>query len=590
LEITVAQAIANFCVEKESKVAFAVAGGASLHLIHAFAEISSATVVPLNHEQSVGMAVDGYSRASSSVGVGIVTSGPGITNLVTAIAGCYYDSVPAIFLAGQVSTFRMAGDSGVRQFGFQETPIAEILGPICKKVVQIYSGDNLRARLASAFEEAISGRQGPVVIEVPDDIQREMVEWSEPVEPAGHGKEKKIGLGKQVDEVLNLVGKARRPVVVAGAGVIRSKAEKNFLKFIDESGLPFVLTWGASGLAPSKHPNFVGYFGTHGDRHANFVIQNSDLVLSVGARLDTKATGTPMNSFAREATKIVVDIDAFELSKFERFGLKIELGIVSDAKTFLESLAGKVWRPVDPAWAEYRHMVQDACGRFEAEARKSDGVNPYEFVSELSLASPADLDVIVDTGCALPYVMSSFEVREGIRLFHDFNNTAMGWSIPATLGISRSNPARQTTTIVGDGSLLMGIHDLMSLSDQVPAAKVLLLDNSGYSMIKQTQDQWLGSKYFASSIESGLVFPDFEQLAKTFGFNFLRMDENQNSDEVIANFWEAKNPVFLQLKISPSFRVIPLVKAGMPNEDMEPPMDINLFSSLMLVPHIPRHP
>lgn len=588
MEISVAQAIARFCVEKDSRVAFAVAGGASLHLIHAFSEISSATVIPLNHEQSVGMAVDGYSRANSSIGVGIVTSGPGITNLITAIAGCFYDSVPALFLAGQVSTFRMSGKSGVRQFGFQETPIAEILAPICKEVVQIYSVENLREKLEKSFDIAVSGRKGPVVIEIPDDVQREIVDWADPATPLTNASLRKDDRGIQSQKIQELFEKAKRPIVVAGSGVIRSNAKKEFLKFIDQSGLPFVLTWGAAGLAPSKHSSFVGYFGTHGDRHANFVIQNSDLVLSVGARLDTKATGTPMNSFAREAAKIVVDIDPLELSKFEQFGMEIDLGIVSDAKPFLESLLGRKWAPVETAWAEYREYVENKCNEFETEARKQVGVNPYEFFAKLSSLSPADLDVIVDTGCALPYVMTSFEVKEDTRMFHDFNNTAMGWSIPATIGISRSSPERQSLTVVGDGSLLMGIHDLMSLSHQVPAAKIVLLDNSGYSMIKQTQDQWLGSKYYASSIETGLMFPDFREIARTFGYEFFTTDTQEQLDKILVKFLSATSPVLLQLKVSPSSRVIPLVKAGMPNEDMEPLMDDELFSSMMLVPSVPR--
>lgn len=584
MEMTVAKAVARFFVEQDSKVVFAVSGGASLHLIHAFSEIPAATVVPLNHEQSVGMAVDGYSRASGKVGIGIVTSGPGVTNLVTAIAGCFYNSVPAIFLAGQVSTWRMAGDLGVRQLGFQETPVEEILTAICKRVVKVRSGVGLDDALRGAFDEAISGRPGPVVIEVPDDVQREVMESKAEranVRPDSQQENQRF---LPMDEVATLLVNAKRPIVVGGAGLLRSGAEAQFTQFLSESGLPAVLTWGAAGVLPSEHPSFFGYFGTHGDRHANLVIQNSDLVLSIGARLDTKATGTPADSFARQAEILVVDIDSTEVAKFERLGLENYRGIIVDANSFLSGLTGREWPAVDSEWEKYCNRVRDECRRFETESRSGPGINPYDFISELAVGAPENLDVIVDTGCALPYFMSSFALKGGARSFIDLNNSAMGWSIPATIGVSLAGSNRQSLTILGDGSLMMGMSDLVSLSRRVPSAKILLLDNSGHSMIRQTQDQWLGSKYFASSVESGLSFPDYATLAEASGFRYERVEENDDTGPVVERLWSSDTPTLLHLVIDSSWRVIPVARAGLPNEDMDPAMSRDLLSSMMLIP------
>jgi acetolactate synthase-1/2/3 large subunit len=584
LEISVAGAIGAFLSERGANLAFAVAGGASLHLIHGFSSHPGCSVIPLNHEQSVGMAADAYSRAGPGVGVGIVTSGPGVTNLVTSIAGCFYDSVPVVFLVGQVSTSRMAGDSGVRQFGFQETPIFELLAPICKVVTQIYTSENLRNSLEETFEEAVSGRPGPVVFEVPDDIQREMISWPSPATPGGKVRTLARTALEPLDNVLGLINSSQRPVVIAGAGVVRSEGQSEFKSFIEKSGIPTVLTWGAAGVLPTNHPRFAGYFGTHGDRYGNFVVQNSDLVLSVGSRLDTKATGTPMNSFARQAKKVVVDIDPNELSKFEAFGVDIEICIASDAREFLIGLEGKRFKDVSQDWLSYCDRVREQCRKFDSDAREGPGINPYSFIEALSRTGPDSLNVIVDTGCVLPYVMTSLALEGERALFHDFNNTAMGWSIPATIGVGLARPEIQTLTIIGDGSLMMGINDLVSLAKLVPNAKIVLVDNSGYSMIKQTQDQWLDSQYLTSSIEGGLHFPDFDLMARASGYEYFEAVDSKAVPQTLDGFWQSDGPSFLRVAIDSSWRVIPLVRAGKPNEDMDPKLDDSTFGSMMLIP------
>jgi len=584
MKISVATAVAKFLSSKGSNAAFVVAGGASLHLIHAFAREPGCDVYPLHHEQSVAMAVDGFSRSSNSVGVGIVTSGPGSTNLATGIAGCFYDSVPAIFVTGQVSTFRRAGKSGVRQFGFQETPIAEILSPICKEVVQILEPSGLREKLEFAYFAATSGRQGPVVIEIPDNLQREIIEWDSKVKPRPSLSPAPNLDGDYADRFFQMLNQAHRPVVIGGAGLIRSQAEQAFKRFVERAGIPVALTWGAASALETGHPNFVGFFGTHGDRHGNLVVQNSDLVISIGSRLDTKATGSPITSFAREARKIVIDIDPLELEKFSHFGMEVDLAICSDALAFLELVGNRETQKIDSDWLGYCAQTKQECEKIEHENRVGRGVNPYSTVALLSELGPRELDIYVDTGCSLPYVMSSFSVNEQRRIFHDFNNTAMGWSLPATLGGFVGAPHMATVTIIGDGSLMMALHDLTTFAALNPAAKIVLLDNSGYSMIRQTQDQWLGSQYVASSPELGLHFPDYSMLAKSAGFSYLDLEEQQDSSELVRRFWQEESPVLLRLSIDPSWRVIPQVKFGSPNEEMEPSLKEEVFSRLMLVP------
>lgn len=586
-QITVAQAIATYLRDQGSNSAFVVAGGASLHLIHAFGTTPGCQYLPVHHEQSAAMAADGFTRSSGRLGVAIATSGPGATNLITGIAGCYYDSVPAIFVTGQVSTTRMVGSTGVRQVGFQETPIVEMVRPITKGAFAVRDKNDIRRALEEAVWLATQRRPGPVLIDVSDDVQRQQVTWDElgsfspSLEPPPDTKDLLRALQKAIT-------KARRPVLVAGAGIVLSGAERQFVSFADRWGAPVVLTWGVPHLLPQGHPQRVGVFGTHGNRHANVVLQNADLVVSIGSRLDTKATGSPVNTFARDAVKAMVDIDPAELGKFSQFGLSMDMLIESDAGQFLGATRDLSFPEITTQWRDFCNNAERVCESFDRSLRIGPGINPYEFTRRLGASAPETLDVFVDTGCALPWLMTGFVPKSGQRIMHDLNNTAMGWSLPATIGGSIASPERQNVCVIGDGSLMMSMHDLITLSANNPRARVILIDNSGYSMIRQTQDQWLASAYHSSSQEGGLHFPGYEQLAASTNYDYLNLGPDNDIDVTLQKFWTNEQPVFLRVEIDPAWRVVPQVKFGRPNEDMEPLLPRDLFSSMMLVEPLPQ--
>ncbi len=584
---TVARAIATFLRDRGSDSAFVVAGGASLHLIHAFASTPGCRYIPMHHEQSAAMAADGFSRSCERLGVAIATSGPGATNLITGIAGCYYDSIPAIFLTGQVSTARMVGQTGVRQIGFQETPIIDMVRPITKGAFAIREKSEVRRIMEEAMWVASEGRPGPVVIDVPDDIQRQEVIWEDLrsfMVPERPDFDLTAGLTK-LQAALFL---AKRPVVVAGGGILLSGAEADFVAFAEKWGAPVVLTWGVTHLLPKGHPQRLGVFGTHGNRHANLVIQNADLVFSIGSRLDTKATGSPISTFARNAVKIMVDIDPAELAKFEHFGMRIDLPIESDAKVFLQQADSLAFPPVSSDWVDYCSAAETLCESFDSANRVGPGIDPYDFSRRLGQTAPDQLDVFVDTGCALPWIITGFVPSTGQRIMHDLNNTAMGWSLPATIGGTVARPDRQNLCVIGDGSLMMSMHDLVTLSSTNSRARVVLVDNSGYSMIRQTQDQWLDSSYHSSSHEGGLSFPDFSSLASATGFSFINLDADSDMDGTLESFWASELPVLLRVEINSEWRVVPQVRFGRSNEDMEPLFPRDVFASMMIVDALPQ--
>jgi acetolactate synthase-1/2/3 large subunit len=516
--------------------------------------------------------------------VAIATSGPGATNLITGIAGAFYDSVPVLFITGQVSTSRMVGQTGVRQIGFQETPIVPMVSAITKMAIQLTSPSQIRYELERAFWVMRHGRPGPVLIDIPDDLQREQIIWDQ-LESYSSPSDSQLGpTSRDLLMLEEMLRTSQRPVLIAGWGIHLSKTEDLFRNLVERWNAPTLLTWAAADLLPGEHPLRVGTFGTHGTRHANLALQNADLVVSIGSRLDTKATGSPVKSFARSARKVVVDIDETELGKFAAFDLNIDLKIHADARNFLD--AALDMPEIDLQFDDWLSRIRDWKGNlrpYDTIARTVEGIDPYRFMRDLVSSAPKELDFFLDTGCTLPWLLQEFEPDLGHRVFHDFNNTAMGWALPAMFGGVTASPERLSVCIVGDGSLMMSVHELATLSGLERSAKVIVIDNSGYSMIRQTQDQWLGSNYVASSPQGGLFFPDFRNLAEAFGFDYEEVHVNQDAAKKLAEFWKGARHQFLRIIVHNDARVVPQVKFGRPNEDMDPLLPRETFLEAMLI-------
>ena len=583
--------VADFLNTKNIRTIFGISGGASLHLIHSIKEHPNLNLVCNHHEQSAAMAADGYARTKGSPGALITTSGPGTTNAITGICCSYYDSVPLIVITGQVSTFRMKGDTGVRQIGFQETPIVEIIKPVVKYAYEIIDPYEIGHQLQKAYQIAISDRPGPVLIDIPDNFQREIIDL-EKMNKINMPLKRKISTSlhpNYINQILELIRTSKRPIIIGGWGIHLSKTEKEFIKFVEYFQIPVLFTWAAKDILPYEHSLNLGIFGTHGNRSSNFSVQNSDLIISFGSRLDTKSTGSPINTFARGAKKIVIDIDQNELNKFSKFGLHIDLLIKSDLKDFFNSFFSNKLSILPSnisflKWIKKVNKWKKDFENFDEIQKYDDGINPYEFVDALSDSCKKKAKIFIDTGCSIAWIMQRFKTKSSQRLFHDFNNTAMGWALPASIGGYFADPKNTLITIIGDGSLMMTLQELATISHHKIPIKLILINNNGYSMIKQTQDQWLSSNYYASSPKGGLSFPEYKTLAKSFNMKYLEISTKKNLKINIRNFLKEKTPVFCNVVISPKARVIPQVKFGRPNEDMDPLLPRNIFRENMIVP------
>lgn len=579
--------VAEFLKSEGVRHVFAISGGASVHLIHSVAETSGIEHICPNHEQGAAMAADAYARVTGNLGAAIATSGPGATNLLTGVACAYYDSVPVICITGQVATFRSRAETGVRQIGFQETDTVGIFKSVTKYAVQITDAGRIRYEMEKACYLAREGRPGPVLVDIPDNLQRQEID---PQSLQGFSPPLIINKTptntREIDQLISLIENAQRPVLILGWGIRLAKAEEETRALIKKLGFPVVPTWAMADFLPHNHPLAVGTFGTHGTRFSNFTVQNADLIISLGSRLDSKATGSPLSTFARGAKKVMVDIDEKELSKFKKFDLEFDLLIQADVAEFLDILIPRLENFRKPDISDWLNQIKTWKSNYpicQPEYWLEDELNPYVFVEQLAnVSSPGDI-FILDTGNALAWMMQGMKFKEGQRLFHDFNNTAMGWALPASLAASLAMKGKRIICIVGDGSLLMNLQELATIERYKVPIKIFLINNLGYSMIRQTQDQWLGSKYFASSHEGGLSTPDFQKIIEAFNIPTVKLSQNSEIKKTIREVLSGKGTYCCEVEVDPNHRVIPQVKYGRPNEDAAPLLPRDEFKKNMLI-------
>ena len=575
--------IAAFFAKKGLRHAFVVSGGASLHLIHSIGDHKDIDFICCHHEQSAAMAADAYTRVTNNPGLAITSSGPGATNLITGICGCYYDSIPAFFITGQVSTFRMSTSKGVRQLGFQETPIVEIVSSITNYSAQVSDPNNIRYELEKAYFYSTHGRPGPVLIDIPDNIQRECVDPSN-LQSFTSPKSTLADIDhKRLLELSKALLAAKRPIIIAGAGIHLSQCEKEFRELINKVKIPVALTWGAADLLPSHSSLRVGTFGTHGSRYANFAVQNSDFILSIGSRLDTKATGSPAKSFARSAIKAMVDISQDEIEKFRTMSVDISFSFQADAGNFIRGFKDICGTLDTSRWIEQVNQWKKRYAICNEVHDRGSLVDPYTFFEQLPLFASSNAHFWCDTGSAIAWMMQACIPRDNQRIWHDYNNTAMGWALPASIGGFFTQKGDQNYCIAGDGSLMMNIQELQTVVHYSINLKIICVDNNGYSMIKQTQEQWLDNSYLASSYEGGVSMPDFEKVLNAYGFKVRVCSCNSDIIESLQWLSSSEGPSFLLLKVDECCRVVPQVKFGKPNEDPEPLLERDVFRREMLI-------
>ena len=580
--------VAKFLKEQNVKHVFGITGGAIVHVFDSIGKTSGLEYICTHHEQAAAMAADAYSRVTKNLGVGIATSGPGATNLLTGVCCSYFDSIPTLFITGQVPRSQIKGKSKCRQIGFQETNIVDTFKPNTKYATIILNPEDIRYELEKSVYLAKNGRPGPVLIDLPDDVQRADIN---PENLKGYVPSSKkinqLDLEEKVSKAIELIEGSERPVIIFGAGVKRGMSEHKAREFADRLGIPVALTWGAIDLFPDDYPLSVRDFGVTANRPGNFTVQNSDLILAIGTRLDTHETGSNLESFAREAKRVVVDIDNSELEKYFLRGFPIDIAINYNTNDFFNSINSKLgdikirdisgWKEKIRTW-KLKYPIN------KKEYFSSDEqVNPYVFLNILSEKSSSRDIIIPEAGCNVTWAFQGFKVKEGQRLFTSYNHSPMGYGIPAAIGACFANNKERVITLVGDGGIMMNEQEMATITNHNLPIKIFLMNNEGYGMIKQTQETWLNSRYEASTKKS-FHLPDFIQLAKAHGIkNTEIITCHSNIESVIEKSLNYKGSVLCDVRIHPISKIHPKLSFGRPIEDSEPLLDRGEFNEQMIV-------
>lgn len=557
-----AEYIAAFLHQRGCDKVFAMTGGAAAFMLDAVSRHPGLAYHCVQHEQAAAMAADAIWRVARKPGVTMVTSGPGATNLLTGIACSYFDSIPTVHITGQVNLREAEAYNGARprQTGFQETDIVAMARPITKYAVQVRDAEELRRELPKAWDLAVTGRMGPVLIDVPMNVQQLEVGDLAPVSPPAWVATDPAPIAAAIAA---LFASARRPLALVGAGVGLAGVAEPVSGWLRRGGLPFVASWG--GLCDIAHdePGYCGGIGVYGNRGANYILQNCDALLVLGSRLDNRQrTGTP-SGFAPGARLLVVDIDAEELRKYHNDGY----GTLRSDLAALPAALDIVPPPrVEPAWRDY---VADMKTRFfrrdiSTFSRREGTLSPYGAVERLNQAIAEDAIVIGDTGATVCWLFQHFH-RTRQTLFTAGGNSPMGYALPAAIGAALECPDRQVVAVLGDGGFQLNIQELATIAHLKLNIAIVVMNNMGYGIIRQFQDSYLGSRHVAST--EGYCQPDFGAVATAYGLGFHRVERPEDlRDDML----RPNGPVVVELCLHPNTLIEPKLEMGRPINDQFP--------------------
>jgi acetolactate synthase I/II/III large subunit len=570
-KIKVTDYVADFLHGKGVKQVFELSGGMITHLLDSLCVKKRVQVVSVHHEQAAAFAADACGRMTGVPGVAMATSGPGATNLLTGIASCYFDSSPAVFITGQVNRDEQKGDRAIRQLGFQETDIVSMAAPVTKQALRIRTPEEVPAALRCSFAEAVGGRPGPVLLDIPMDVQRALIE----VHSDGHASAESNVRTTDLEPLLNAVASAKRPMILAGGGVRAGRASAAFRRVVDALGMPVVHSLMGSDLLPFDHPCRVGMIGTYGNRWANLALMNSDLLIVVGSRLDVRQTGSRTDSFTQGRTVFHVDCERGEINN----RLKGCHGIVCDVRPFLEQLADDAGDiPVAGAYDSWLGEIALLRGSWPdtAELPQAPGINPNDFMHRLSRSSKDSAAYVADVGQHQMWAAQSLELGTEQRFLTSGGMGSMGFGLPAGIGAALSANGRPVVVIAGDGGFQCNIQELQTVVHLKLPLKIVILNNQCHGMVRQFQESYFEARY--QSTYWGYSAPDFTRVAAAYGIESITMTDPRDAEGALKWLWrDPMQPQLLQVMIDTFSNSYPKVAFGRAISEMEPfskPLDM----------------
>jgi acetolactate synthase-1/2/3 large subunit len=572
--------IVDFLQKKGVKIVFGYQGGMVTHIVHSIHEHKDINFVQTYHEQSAAFAAVGYARHTNNIGVAIATSGPGATNMITGIADAFFDSVPTIFITGQVNTHEYKYEKPIRQLGFQETNIVEMLKPITKYVKMIDKYEEIPGELEKCFQIATTGRKGPVLLDIPMNIQRQILATF----PEFKAEGEIVANDEMVENVVSLINQASQPLILVGGGVHNANAQLDVSDFIAKTKIPFVSSLLGKNSCDEHDELYVGSIGSYGNRCANMAIANADLLLVLGARLDVRQTGGIVDKFVSQGKIVHVDIDSNEL---EHSRVKNKIKVHAGIKSFMAQIASKQLDLKDlSGWHSYLNDLKNKYNQENEIKRTKTKLAPYKVIEILNQIAKDNDVFCADVGQNQMWAMQMLRLTKNQRFYTSGGLGSMGSCLPIAVGVAFAKNNDSTVfSINGDGGTHMAVQSLMLIAQYNLPVKVVIINNHALGMITQFQELYFNNVTSGTTLSGGYQVPDFSGMAKAYNLKYFKIDATNGQDVDIkdfAGFRECRNCI-LEYVIDSDCRVYPKLEFDQPIYNPSPALSAENLAKEMLI-------
>lgn len=562
--------IVEYLSKKGIETVFGYPGGMVTHLMDSFSRHEKVASQLCYHEQGAGFSACGYAQATGKIGVAYATSGPGATNLITPICHAFFESIPVLFITGQVNTFESKGELPVRQKGFQETDIISMVQGVTKYAAYVEDAKQIKFYLDSACYHAENGRPGAVLLDIPMDVQRSEIDPFALVE-YNHRHTVSYDLPYACDVLIRSLKEVQRPVLLCGNGINSSGMRDGFRAFVNKLSIPTLTSMTAVDVLP--HSMSYGFIGAYGHRCANMILSQCDMLISIGSRLDNRQTGADLGAFAPNAQLLRFDIDEGELFNKVKDD---EISVLIDLKALIPFLAERI-SPADiPDYSGWKRQ----CDYYKNRLDQADQpLFPNQIMMEIGKNIPDDTVITTDVGQNQVWAAQSLEIKPGQRVLFSGGHGAMGVSLPEALG-AYFGTGRPVVCMSGDGGLQMNIQELQMVAREKIPVKILVFNNRSLGMIRHFQEMYFASNFAYTVEEGGYLAPDFVTIGEAYGIRSCRIDKVEEA-ESIRDMLEDDKPLLVEVDVGDTTYVYPKLEYKKPIYDQEPPIDRKLLAELL---------
>ena len=587
--------IAFFLKEKKIKHVFGIIGSANAHIFESIRKLNYTKIVCVHHEQAATMAIQTYFRVTGKLSAALVTAGGATANAITGVVSGWADSMPGIIISGQENSKFMSAHKNMRMWGIQGFDSVHMVKKVTKYSTRVLKSKNILFELEKCFHISLEGRPGPVWLDIPVDVQGEYIENSNNLKKFKEKKLKNNITKNEFKRIVKLINQSKRPVFWFGNGVRLSKSDKLIPKILKKFPFPFFLTWAGIDMINSKHLYNFGRPGVYGNRASNLILQNSDLIISVGARLSIPMIGYVQDEFARKAKIIQVDIDKNELNKINK---KNNIKLNLNAKFFLETLIEK---KIDfnedniSQWVSYCKNLLNKYPHIEKKAHKDKNgyINSYNFIDKLSTHMKGTECIVTDMGTALLSGHQVIQLKKNQRMMTSTGLGEMGYGLPGAIGASFGRKNGEVICLNCDGGMMMNIQELQTIDHYKLPIKIFIFNNDGYLMIKHTQKNLFSGNYTAVNKDTGVTCPDFKKVANAFNLKYFYIKTWNDFNKNISKILKQKKPMIIDVMMDPEQYFHPKLSTGRnekniivspPLEDLSPLLPRDELDKNMIIP------